>query len=674
MNKLLLAMMIGAALLLGGQQSDRPDMQLQSAINKEVVEGDLKGAIELYKKIAALPGAGRATVATALLRMGQCHEKLGDTEARKAYERVVREFGDQAEVAAEARTRLAALAGGGGVSGSSTLTVRRVWAGADVTGKVSPDGRFLSFTDWESGGNVAIRDLATGQSRLLTSTGSLTGSRFSEYSVPSPDGKSVAYSWLNPNSSFDLCVVGVDGSNPRALRTAGDGVRDHIPLAWSPDSRHVLAAFAKADGTRDMMLVAIADGSTKLLKAMGKELLPGGVFSPDGRYIAWATPEGFALFDLQTGNESPLIPDRSRHSVLGWAPDGKHILFSSERSGSADAWLVAVDGGKAQGEPLFVRKDWGSWPMGFTRSGAFYYAVSNNVWEVQIAEIDASSAKGISPSLPASRRGNTQAPDWSPDGRSLAFILGREPNRTVVVRSMDTGDERELQVGERIVRGPLRWTPDGKAVVLPASERGKGENLLRIDVQTGQLTSLMALPAGFTRFEISPDGNTLFYLKPAAPADMNGFGIVARDLRSGQEKVVIEKQGLYAGVVSPDGKRLLLATYDGKFQVLLVMPAAGGEAREVVRLEGGFPGSPSWTPDGRSVAFLKAVSGKKGQWELWRAAAEGGEQQRIGLVAARQMQGVRLNPDGRRLAITDVKVDLEVWVMENFLPGLKVVK
>ena len=111
MNKLLLAMMIGAALLLGGQQSDRPDQQLQSAINKEVVEGDLKGAIELYKKIAALPGAGRATVATALLRMGQCYEKLGNAEARTAYERVVRDYADQAGIVAQARIRLAALAG-----------------------------------------------------------------------------------------------------------------------------------------------------------------------------------------------------------------------------------------------------------------------------------------------------------------------------------------------------------------------------------------------------------------------------------------------------------------------------------------------------------------------------------------------------------------------------------
>jgi len=36
--------------------------------------------------------------------------------------------------------------------------------------------------------------------------------------------------------------------------------------------------------------------------------------------------------------------------------------------------------------------------------------------------------------------------------------------------------------------------------------------------------------------------------------------------------------------------------------------------------------------------------------------------------------GLRLHPDGRRVAIDDIKVNLEVWVMENFLPPLKVAK
>jgi len=653
------------------QASRSAEVQLKAALHKEQVEGDLKGAIEQYKKIAAQPGAGRATVATALLRMGQCHEKLGSAEARKAYERLVRDFADQAEVAAEARTRLAALAGAGGASGSSTLVVRRVWAGAHVTGKVSPDGGFVSFSDM--GGNLAIHDLATGQNRRLTNEGSLNGpEECGEYSVPSPDSRSVAYDWVG--ATHDLRVVGLDGSKPRVLRASGDGVRHHIPLAWSPDGRHLLAEFVKTDGSRDMMLVAVADGSAKLLKAIGKNPSPGAVFSPDGRYIAWATTEGISLFELKTGTESLLIPDRSKHNVLGWAPDGKHILFSSERSGSADAWLVAVAAGKAQGEPMFVKKDWGSLPMGFTRSGAFYYAVDNNVWGVRIAELDPAIGNVVSPSQSAFQRGNMRTPDWSPDGRSLAGVVASESSRALIIRSMDTGEERELRVGERTIQwSGIRWTPDGKAVVVTSSEVGKGKNLIRIDVQTGQVTSMMPLPvlSAVPRFEISPDGNTIFYVRKP--------GLVAHDLRSGQEKVVIEKRGLYAGLVSPDGQRLLIAVFESKSQVLLVMPAAGGEARELVRVDGEkevpFWGSPAWTPDGRYVAFLKGVKGvaeipyRERQWQLWRVAAEGGEPQRLGLNVAGQLTGeLRLHPDGRRVAIDDVKVNLEVWVMENFLP------
>ncbi len=97
-----------AALLAAGQKSDQAELALKAAIKTETVDGNLKGAIEQYKKIIALPGAGRATVATALLRMGQCHEKLGNAEARTAYERLVREFADQAEIVAQARVRLAA--------------------------------------------------------------------------------------------------------------------------------------------------------------------------------------------------------------------------------------------------------------------------------------------------------------------------------------------------------------------------------------------------------------------------------------------------------------------------------------------------------------------------------------------------------------------------------------
>jgi Tol biopolymer transport system component len=653
---------------------------LQAAIKTETVDGDLRSAIEQYKKIIAMPGANRATVATALLRMGQCHEKLGAAdmqEARKAYEQVVREYADQAAVAAEARTKLAALTGSAVAQGSPTLTVRRVLTG-HVMGQVSFDGGFLSFTDSETD-DVAIHNLATGEDRRLTNDGSLADGGLAEYSVPSPDGRSVAYAWWG--ATYDLRVVGLDGSKPRVLRAGGSGIVHQYPLAWSPDGKHVLAEVLKADGTRDMMLVAAADGSAKLLKAVGKNPSPGGVFSPDGRYIAWATKEGFSLFDLRTGSESPLIPDRSNHRVMGWAPDGKHILFSSERSGSPDAWLVAVADGKAQGEPVFVKKDLGSWPMGFTRSGAFYYGVNNNVADFKIVEVDPVSGNVVSPPQSGSQRGNTWYPAWSRDGRFLAYILAREPNRTVIVRSLDTGEEREYELGERTIGlgDSLCWLPDGKGVAIPAFEPGKGETLVRIDVQTGRITNLMPLPAGvgFPKFFFSPNGNTIYYVKKP--------GLVAHDLRSGQETIVIEKPGLYAGVPSPDGRRLLIGVHEKGTQILSVMPAGGGEPREVLRVDGAkevpFWGSPWWTPDGRYISFMKGIEGGDAKvryedrhWQLWRVPADGGEPQRLGLIVGRQIAAPRPHPDGRRLAITDFKSNLEIWVMENFLPAPKASK
>ncbi len=72
-------------------------MALQAAIKAEMVDGDLKGAIELYRKLAA--GGDRGVAAKALVRMGQCYEKLGDAQARQAYDRVVRDFADQKEAA-----------------------------------------------------------------------------------------------------------------------------------------------------------------------------------------------------------------------------------------------------------------------------------------------------------------------------------------------------------------------------------------------------------------------------------------------------------------------------------------------------------------------------------------------------------------------------------------------
>ena len=653
-------------------QDNKASASLTAAIYEEEVTGNLDKAVELYLDILKKYPDDRPVSAKTLYHLGLVNEKMGKQKANEYFTRLVNTYPDQTEVVALAKAKLAALTELTVGSGSSTLSFRRVWAG-DVTGKVSPDGRFLSFTNWETG-DVAIRDLKTGQNRLITDN--RKPYEDIEPSIPSPDSKSIAYAWYI-NGSFDLYVVGIDGSKPRVLNTTGNGVLHHIPVSWSPDSRHLLAEFVKTDGSRNMMLVAVADGSSKLLKSTGKDLSSGGEFSPDGRYIAWTTRDGISLFELKTGIESLLIPDQSNHSVLGWAPDGKYLMFSSKRSGSSDAWLIAVEGGKAKGEPVFIKKDWGFLPMGLTRSGAFYYAANNNVWDIKIAEFDPVGGNVVSQPQSAFKHGNIRGSDWSPDGHSLAGIDANEPSQAVIIRAMDTGEERELRVsGWTIGMGSLRWTPDGKAVVAPASEAGKGDNLIRIDLQTGQVTPLMKLPAlgGWPRFAFSKDGNIIYYHRPD-PSNPSGSQLVAHDLRSGQETVVTEDPGIYMANMSPDGKQRLIAkaVENGKSQLLLIMPASGGEARELVKVDGEkeipFWGNATWTPDSHYVVFFKGVKGKEGQWQLWRVAAEGGEPQPLGLNITGQLVGpLQLHPDGRHVVFGDVGVNLEVWVMENFLP------
>jgi tetratricopeptide (TPR) repeat protein len=102
----------GVLLTLGlsyGQKNNSAETLLQSGIKKEVVDGDLKGAIEIYKQAVARGGSNRAITAQALVQMGKAYEKLGAAEAKDAYSRVLREYSDQQEMAAEARARLAVI-------------------------------------------------------------------------------------------------------------------------------------------------------------------------------------------------------------------------------------------------------------------------------------------------------------------------------------------------------------------------------------------------------------------------------------------------------------------------------------------------------------------------------------------------------------------------------------
>jgi Tol biopolymer transport system component len=675
-----------ATLLSASLAADRAEeRKFQQAVDLMETKGNVQAAMKLFEETAR--SSDRNLAARALLYLGSCSEKLGVEGAQKAYQRIIKEFADQRVIAEQARARLDALGHPGGAQG---ITVRQVWArsGSDTTGAPSPDGSYLSFVDWGTG-DLALRDLATGEQRRLTKKGPWeTSSEFALLSVPSPDGKQVAYNWFNKDWRYDLRVVALDGSEPRVLHADPDVVWNQ-PFDWTADGKQVLAALNRNDGSSELVLISVVDGALRRLKRFEWQLPSRARLSPDGRYIAYDLPvrrdspaKDIFLMTVAGGAEVPLVQHPADDRSPEWIPDGSRILFASDRTGQAGVWSIRVAGGKPQGQPELLQQDLGrnASVMGLTRKGSLYYGVQTGMQDVHIAELDPATGKIVAPPKPATQRfeGSNASLVWSPDGRQLAYLSRRgrtDIGATLCLRSVDNPEARELAL--KLQQVPwVRWFPDGQQL-LTLGRGADGYGYYRIEPESGKTTPLLVSkgerawlgwPAAISR-----DGNALFYLHHDL-SDKSTL-ILFRDLPSGQQKDLYRlKLPAYfsVGVVlSPDDRELAFVVQETAppAVVLRLIPAAGGEARERLRFaKGETITSLAWTPDGRYLLFGKRPPAF-GTAELWRIPSQGGEPQSLGLA----MTGLRhlsVHPDGRRIAFSAGEFKSEVWVMENFLPGL----
>ncbi len=693
-ERCLLTLMVAA--VLGTAQPKNPDAALGAARHLEEAEGNYPAAIEAYKKFLARYGRDRALAAKALVRMGQCYEKLGDAEARKAYERVVRDFGDQKDLAETARARLVALERARGLSHPPGITLRKVWVGGKgwLEGSPSPDGRYHSFADWETG-DLAVRDLATGENRRLTNKGSWDdSSEYAEASVISCDGRQIAYGWYNKEDYYELRVSGIDGSKPRAVYRDKELGFYVEPYQWTADGKQILAALQKSKEEMRIALIPVGGEPVRVLKTLAHYPWHASL-SPDGRFLVYDVPgqadvreRDIFLLSIEGGQEIPLVRHPADDFGPVWMPDGKKVLFISDRTGNNGFWAVDVVEGKPQGIPQLLKDGVGRVvrPNGFTRQGAFYYSTSTGMEDVYVTELDPSEGKILRQPVPVAPRfvGSNSAPSWSPDGRRLAYysrhrygLAGDAP--TLVILSVETGEAKDVPVKLSQVHYPVRWFPDGKSVLVGAWESPKRDQVAfyRVDIATGDHRLVRSSPGpGPVCSELSPDGRTFFFFTGGEPK-LRG-GVIARDIETGEEREIarvpyLDGSGWSRAAVSPDGRFLAFRSPvdAAPWTALRLVPATGGELRELYRFrqsETSNTDELAWTPDGRNVLFVRGT-GKDGMPELWRIPVSGGEPQRTVL----SMEGMRLvapHPDGRHVAFESGSLNRgpnELWVLENFL-------
>jgi len=663
----------------------------QKALTKEKAEGNLEEAIALFQKVVD-KGDDEALAAQAQFHIGICYEKLGLDKARESYEKVIERYPKQGEVVKAAREKLAVLSGPGAAAekNDKAFRLRQVWAGPDVSlGEVSPDGKSISFVDWETG-DLAVREVATGKKRRLTDKGPWTkSSEFVLFSTWAPDNRQIAYNWYNEKDQiFELRAIDIENLRVRVLVTNKEFTWVY-PGDWSPDGKLILTYVSRSDGASELGLVSVEDKSLRILRPLGKSAPTVMKFSPDGRFFAFdlASQDNILQRDIflrstDGRSEALLVRHPADDYLIDWAPAGDGVIFLSDRSGTADVWHIRIANGNPQGEPDLVRKDAGAiWPMGMTAAGAVYYYVQTSAADIYFATLDTDRGKVVSPPAKAIQRnvGSNICPDWSHDGKTLAYLTSRgstlDPTglRILCLRSLDTGKERQISPPPhvRTFWGQLvRWSPDGGSILIGGMDLEGQRRLYILDSNSGETSGPIDTAGLVLDGDWAADGRSVFYTE--MDLKTNTARIVALDVGSRQIREIYQSKvvppnptGVTKIALSPDGRQIAFL----EWRSIKTIPAQGGEAREIYKAQASETlNSLEWFPDGKSVLISKRTSFNVQDQgaEIWKAPAEGGEATSMGIKMDR-LGSIRIHPDGKRIAFVAGMGQGEVWTMQNFL-------
>lgn len=706
----------------------------QQALVQERVEGNLEGAIQLYSRVVAEYPSDRALGARALMQMGRSYERLRDPEARNVYQRVARDYSDQDELADAARARLAAMESGEPTPDDRGIVVRQVWARSSSVSSVSPDGRYIAFTDWIPGfggdsnlighADLAVYDVQTGRSRVLTNRVSQSESdSYVQDAIWSPSGDRLAYNqWTDKGRGFELHLIDADGTGDRILLTNAEW-QGFETADWSSNGDFILVGFTGWDELHRIATISVDDGSLSVLKTLGRHAPARPLsLSPDGRFVVYDYLQDDGdpkhdVFILATdgSSESRLVTGAADDDRPLWTPDGERVLFLSDRSGRPALWSVAVSDGEAVAEPEIVRPDVGTMvPIGFSRQGDLYYRSSARMLDVYAADLDLTGNGGMGEPVPFTDRyvGTNSRAAWSVDGTSVAYVSYRGPggfgSAHIVVRSLDTGQEREFPLGFATHRftHPV-WSSDGEYIMIQGidpertSHRRRGS--YRLELATGEvvreqyLRDAAAVGGGWPRFasdrqiaglrsagirllEHRTDAESLagvseqllilagsvFLAPPGRPVQSHGSGVTM--LHKGLH--------IHSWALSPDGRRIAFAVAEDSTRsdwnvsrVLRVMPVEGGEAVEVTRVgDDQEIIAIRWTPDGNTLLFAAGVGdGHVADGGIWRVPVDGGEPILTDLpLTAIQLVQLDFHPDRSRVAFSTGDMWAEIWAMGGF--------
>ncbi len=560
-------------------------------------------------------------------------------------------------------------------------------ADCDTLGSVSPDGRYLSETDWVGSGDIGIRDLKTGEYRRLGDKPSWDAAPIgeAESSLFSPDGQRIAYSWAvqyDGKNGYELRVIDAFGDKP-AWRTVyrNAEIPSIYPSGWTNDDR-LLVQIKRKDWSVGIGFVDVASGDLEVIQSLDR-YASGPKLSPDSRWIAYDLPasDGANSHDIfllaADGSEArQLTTHRANDVVLGFTPDSKAVLFKSNRTDSYGLWRLSL----ASGKPEMLMRDIGPVsPLGVLADGSLVYARELGSKDLYRAELDLDTGKllGEPRLINTLYQGSNAGPWLSPDGTRLAYFASpgaslytRGSPDKLMIHNLDSGDDFEIRTEGLSLYyfWDLDWSPDGRRLVFPARINGGRWGYYEADVEARTTHKLLDIERGPGPSFWASGGRDLLFTRGETRKGASVETLMRLEAGQVQPRQVYRSHKGWMRRLAASPRRDLIA-WQEEWKRIQVMAVDGGEPRTVFENpKGRGIQDIAWTADGGSL--LLQINEGEGRYAIWIVPLDGGEARKTELAAVGLRQ-LSPHPDGKTVFYKAGSSDTRIFKTENFLPSLE---
>jgi Tol biopolymer transport system component len=524
-----------------------------------------------------------------------------------------------------------------------TLDGRRLDVGGSLEGdwgpQPSPDGSRLAFWSNRPGGGLLVSD-ADGSHPVRMQL-PLLAQPLSTVVAWSPDSKRLALAY-EPASDSSQTRVGVFEARSGAETPLGSGQNP----TWSPDGSRIAVTDATSNGYG--IYVERPDGSGRVLVSQGSS----PVWSPDGAHL------------LVVGNEL-VVPavggaavSLGRFNAVAWTPDSARILATLTTHSEIDLWSLAADGS----DPQRIAEN--VYDTALSPDGQ--RLVFLHLGDILITDLAGHVLHDLGRwhSGPSDLHMQLE-PSWSPDGTKLLYWSGGK----VFVADANSGEVRAVAGGRgertddpgRV--GPV-WSADGSSVYVTITDTRANTDIYVARPDGSHLRAVVADPVPDGGPVWSPDGTRFAFIRYGSPPSLVVTGL------GGHERVLLRSPRLVSRSIgrpplsrdgsgwpgapswSPDGKTIAVASSSG----ILLIDVRTRAVRHWTR--DGADLYPAWSADG-TIAYTDGlvdtdqdssiwVTGTKSKWTLDAAPFSDEYGNELSGIAA----NLAWSPDGSKLAFT----------------------